>query len=290
MRYLLLIYPTDIAFKPAEFVLKKYSLLKLKTAKNSYGYSCDYFEFSTTRDLLNIKNIREEMIPFEVDVLVLPHLLNFAKKSMFVFDMDSTLIKQEVIDEVARKYGMYEQVSSVTREAMEGKLDFNQSLKRRCSLLRDAPVSIFESLYSELELNSGVRELLSQLNQLNVITCVFSGGFDLILNRFGKEMNFNYFASNHLEVIDEKITGNIVGDIVNKEKKEQLLVSIREKEEIISAQSVAIGDGANDMLMLNVAGIGIGYHAKAGLKQGIKNWIDFAPMSSLLFLYDDYKG
>lgn len=230
-------------------------------------------------------SLRSELAEIRSDSLQLEGLLDPDRKSLFAFDMDSTLIRQEVIDELARYAGVYDEVASVTREAMEGLLDFQEALYKRCSYLKGLSVSVFAELYPRLEPNDGVAALLSGLSSRNVNTAVFSGGFTDILEYFQKDHPVGEIRANVLERVNGILTGTVLGEIVDKNKKLSYFREIRDREGIDPLQTVAVGDGANDALMLNEAGIGIGFHAKDGLKKLILNWIDFAPMDSLLLLF-----
>ena len=249
-----------------------------------YELECLYFDAEPGPG--QVLELRRMLETEEADVLYLDRLLSPDQKSMFVFDMDSTLIRQEVIDEIARSAGVYDEVATVTREAMEGKLDFNQSLQKRCSYLNGVDESVFGRVYDNLVLNDGVAELLGELNKRGVITCVLSGGFERILAPFAQKYGFNHHAANILEISDGRLTGKVLGRIVNKDVKKEKLVEIREKENVAKEQVVAVGDGANDLLMLREAGYGFGFHAKDGLKKDLLNWVDFSPMTALLFLFN----
>lgn len=237
-----------------------------------------YCETAATISRDELIEWRHELSAFSTDIIQLNTLLQPNQKSLFAFDMDSTVIQQEVIDELARAHGVYDEIAAVTKEAMEGNLDFAQALRKRCSLLEGLPVSAFDRVYESLTLNDGMKKLFSELQKRNVITCIFSGGFTHILERFQKEYGITEVRANMLAVKDNVITGNVIGEIVGKEQKRGYLKSIRDQHGIHPAQTVAAGDGANDLLMLNEAGCGIGTHAKEGLKKQITNWIDHAPM------------
>ncbi|EMY77618.1 phosphoserine phosphatase SerB [Leptospira weilii serovar Ranarum str. ICFT] len=248
-------------------------------------WSCIEWKISKKLDRLELIQIREIFAKKNADLLQVEKLLDPNKKSFFAFDMDSTLIRQEVIDELAGLAGVYEEVASVTKEAMEGNLDFQEALKKRCAHLKGLSTSIFTELYPKLELNQGVEKLLRGLKERNSKTAVFSGGFTDILEIFQKEYGIDEIHANLLERDNGQLSGNVVGDIVDKNKKLEYLKKIRDREGVHPSQVVAVGDGANDSLMLNEAGIGIGFHAKEGLKKLIVNWVDFAPMDVLLFLF-----
>ncbi|MCC5814917.1 MAG: phosphoserine phosphatase SerB [Leptospira sp.] len=241
---------------------------------------------------LSIDEIRSRLIPlrnhlsgWKLDVLYLTHLLD-EQPSLFVFDMDSTIIKEEVIDELARKNGLYEEVARVTKEAMEGGLGFEEALRKRVVHLQGLPESSFSDLYKELHPNEGVPVLLKDLrNEFSAKRAILSGGFTPILEMFSKDHELDYFEANVLELRDGKLTGGLDGRIVGKERKQEALTELREKWKIDPTQVVAVGDGANDYLMLSEAGIGIGFHAKDGLKDQILNWVDHTPMDALLLLF-----
>lgn len=248
------------------------------------GWKCfltDSLVVSSREDLVRL---RSELSRFRIDVLSVKRRI--VGQSLFCFDMDSTLIREEVIDELARFAGVYEEVSLVTREAMEGNLNFQDALRKRCSYLKDLPVTALTDLYSRLSLNEGVSDLLQRLRGKGTKTAVFSGGFQDILERFRTEHPIDEVRANFLERKDGKLTGNVSGRIVDKDVKKESLIELREKFRIERENVIAVGDGANDQLMLSEAGIGIGFHAKEGLKNAITNWVDFAPMDVLLYLFE----
>ncbi|EMK08064.1 MULTISPECIES: phosphoserine phosphatase SerB [Leptospira] len=269
-----------ISLKPEETFL-----LSSSKIRNRGFWNCIEWKIPRVLERSELLQWRETFSKKGADLIQVNRLLDPKEKSFFAFDMDSTLIRQEVIDELARLAGVYEKVASVTKEAMEGNLDFNEALKKRCIHLKGLSSSIFTELYPKLELNTGVERLLKILKENNTITAVFSGGFTDILEMFQKQYGIDEVYANVLEKINGELSGNVLGEIVDKNKKSECLKTIRDREKIPPSQVVAIGDGANDSLMLNEAGIGIGFHAKEGLKKQIVNWIDFAPMDVLLFLF-----
>lgn len=269
-----------VSLKPEETFLLSSSKIR------SRGFwNCIEWKIPRVLERSELLQWRETFSKKGADLIQVNRLLDSKEKSFFAFDMDSTLIRQEVIDELARLAGVYEEVASVTKEAMEGNLDFYEALKKRCIYLKGLSSSIFTELYPKLELNTGVERLLKVLKENNTRTAVFSGGFTDILEIFQKQYGIDEVYANLLEKINGELSGNVLGEIVDKNKKLEYLKMIRDREKIHPFQVVAIGDGANDSLMLNEAGIGIGFHAKEGLKKQILNWIDFAPMDVLLFLF-----
>lgn len=229
---------------------------------------------------------REWLSAYSADVIQVNSLLQSGQPAQFVFDMDSTIIKQEVIDELARAYGVYDEIAKVTREAMEGNMDFAQALRKRCALLKGLPLSAFDGVYESLVLNDGVKELLSALQKRQAVSCIFSGGFNNILRRFQREHGITEVRANLLEEHEGNLTGNVIGEIIGKEQKRDALLQLQKQYNIAPSHTVAVGDGANDALMLETAAIGIGFHAKDGLKKLITNWIDFAPMYMLEALFE----
>lgn len=234
----------------------------------------------------SINSIRKDLERYKIDILFIDRLLDPHQESLFVFDMDSTLIQEEVIDELARMNGRYEEVAQVTKKAMEGGLQFEKALALRVQHLQGLEETCFQKLFQNLHLNPGVEETLFALkNEYKAKRAVLSGGFLPILKMFSEKYNLDYFEANHLIVKNGFLTGELEGRIVGKERKKQALIELREKWNIHPNQVVAIGDGANDSDMLNEAAIGIGFHAKQGLKDKIINWVDFHSMEAILLLF-----
>lgn len=231
-----------------------------------------------------ISEWREILVPLETDVLFFSEPPQKNKHTLFAFDMDSTLIKQEIIDEIARRAGVYEQVSKITEEAMQGNLDFETSLRRRCQLLRGAGVGIFREVYSGIELNHGVGEFLEDMKILNAKKIVLSGGFVQILSWFTSEYEFDDFRANILIEKDGFLTGEVSGEIIDSNKKKEYLNYFKGLYGV--EQVIAIGDGANDHKMLNSAHYGIGFKPKRGLKKEIQNWIEFSPLYAILAIME----
>jgi len=284
MQEYVLVFSKDSNREKSSKIISNFSLDYIET-KFNYNVFCDYYK---TREPILDKtklDIRNILSSHKVDILFLPLLLDATKPSLFVFDMDSTLIQQEVIDEIAKENGVYEEVSKVTLEAMEGKLNFDEALKKRCELLKGISTETFERVYSRLQLNLGVEFFLKNRKNYLIKVAVLSGGFEPILQRFQREYRIEFFKANLLEEENQILTGKVLGEIINAEKKEKYLLEIAQKERIPLSQVVAIGDGSNDSLMLNRAGIGIGFHAKDGLKRKIQNWIEYFGMEILFFLF-----
>jgi phosphoserine phosphatase len=180
-----------------------------------------------------------------------------------VMDMDSTLISIECIDEIADMINIKPQVAEITERAMRGELDFAQSLRQRVSLLKGLQqTDLMRVLDERLKLNPGAAELIATCKRNHITTLLVSGGFTFFADQVKTMLGLDYAVSNTLEIIDGKLTGHILGDIVDAQVKADELVKLREKLGLTTEQTIAIGDGANDLKMMAVAGIGIAYHAK----------------------------
>lgn len=193
-------------------------------------------------------------------------------KRLVVMDMDSTLIVNEVIDEIARIQGVFDQVSVVTERAMNGELDFDESLVERVKCLAGAPESVFDDVYQVIDLTPGAEEFVWALQTMGYKIAVVSGGFNQVTKRVATDLGIDYSFANTLEVIDGKLTGRTIGPIVNRERKRDLLESLAQTENISLEQVIAIGDGANDLAMIDAAGLGIAFCAKPNVQAELNYW------------------
>lgn len=205
-------------------------------------------------------------------------------RRMIAFDMDSTLIQAEVIDELARVYGVVDQVAKITEAAMNGELDFDQSLRKRLSLLKGLDTRVMESIAHSLQLTPGAERLIRTVRALGYKTAILSGGFTYFGHYLQRKLGVDYVYANELEVENEKLTGNVLGPIVNGARKAQLLQELAIKENIVLDQVIAVGDGANDLPMLGVAGLGIAFHAKPKVRESAKQQISTAGLDGILYL------
>lgn len=189
--------------------------------------------------------------------------LQLANFGLLVSDMDSTLITIECIDEIADMQGIKPQVAAITERSMRGELDFSASLRERVSLLAGLPESALEKVYKErLQLSPGAETLLAACKQHGIRFMLVSGGFTFFTEKLKQQLGLDYAYANQLEVVNGKLTGRVVGEIVDAAAKQRLLIEKREQLGLRPDQVIAMGDGANDLLMLGEAGVGIAYRAK----------------------------
>jgi phosphoserine phosphatase len=205
-------------------------------------------------------------------------------KRLVVMDMDSTLIRIEVIDELARAHGVVDEVSKITELAMEGKLDYDQSLRRRVELLAGLDEKVLKELAANLPLTEGAETLVEVLKRLGYRVAVISGGFSVAAEALRRRLDLDYAYSNTLEVKGGKLTGRVTGPIVNAQRKAELLDTIAQAEGLLLDQVIAIGDGANDILMLEKAGLGIAFRAKQKLREAADTAITASGLDAILYL------
>ncbi|MGL1861124.1 MAG: phosphoserine phosphatase SerB [Pseudodesulfovibrio sp.] len=245
-------------------------------------------EFSVRGTPTDIATIRSKFLDISADLVA---DIAFQEDNIFrrnrrvvAFDMDSTLIQAEVIDELAKEAGVGDEVSAITESAMRGELDFKESLKKRLSLLKGLDESVLQTVAERLPLTEGAERLISTLKSLGYKIAILSGGFTYFGNILKEKLGIDYVYANELEIKDGKLTGRAVGEIVDAEKKAELLQSIADQESISLQQVIAVGDGANDLPMLNLAGLGIAFHAKPKVKKGARQAISTLGLDSILYL------
>lgn len=205
-------------------------------------------------------------------------------RRLVCFDMDSTLIQTEVIDELAELAGVGEQVRAITEAAMQGEIDFSESFKQRMKLLKGLNESVLEKVAINLPITKGAKRLIDTLKKYGFKTAILSGGFTYFGNYLQKELGIDYVFANQLEIKEGVLTGNYLGDIVDGNKKAQYLKELAKKEGIHISQTIAIGDGANDLPMLNLAGLGIAFHAKPKVKDNAQSAISSIGLDGVLYL------
>lgn len=217
--------------------------------------------------------------------------LAFQKDDLFrrnrrlaVFDMDSTLIEAEVIDELAKAAGVGEQVAAITERAMRGELDFRASFKERMALLKGLDVGVLDQIGASLRLTEGAEKLFAELKRLGYKTAILSGGFSYFAKQVQARLGIDYVFANELEVVDGKVTGVAVEPIVDAQRKADLLVELAHNEGVQLEQTIAVGDGANDLPMLALAGLGVAFRAKPLVRQSARHAISTLGLDGVLYL------
>jgi phosphoserine phosphatase len=204
-------------------------------------------------------------------------------RRLVCFDMDSTLIQTEVIDELAERAGVGDEVRAITESAMRGEIDFGESFKRRVSLLKGLNESVMQNIAENLPVTEGMTRLIRILKKSGCKLAILSGGFTYFGSYLKDKYGFDYVYANELEIIDGKLTGNYVGDIVDGKRKAELLRLLAQVEKVDIRQTVAVGDGANDLPMLNIAGLGIAFHAKPKVKANAKQSLSNVGLDGILY-------
>lgn len=220
----------------------------------------------------------------DVDIAFQEDNIYRRNRRLVCFDMDSTLIQTEVIDELARRAGVYKQVSEITESAMRGEIDFKQSFERRIALLKGLDVSVLKDIAENLPLTEGTERLFRSLKKYGYKTAILSGGFNYFGNYLKSKLGIDYVFANELEVCDNKLTGRHVGDIVDGAKKAEMLKLLAFKEDLHLEQVIAVGDGANDLPMIQLAGLGIAFHAKPKVKATAQHAISVNGLDTILYL------
>jgi phosphoserine phosphatase len=205
-------------------------------------------------------------------------------RRLVAFDMDSTLIEAEVIDELAKAAGVGEQVAAITERAMRGEIDFTDSFAQRVALLKGLDESVLQGIAENLPLTEGLENLIATIKRLGYKTAILSGGFTYFGQYLQNKLGFDYVYANELEIENGKVTGNVVGTVVDGERKAALLREIAEKEHISLEQVIAVGDGANDLPMLSLAGLGIAFRAKPIVKRSAQHAISTLGLDAILYL------
>jgi phosphoserine phosphatase len=244
-------------------------------------------EFSV-RGLANQAELREKFLAvskdLNVDIAVQEDNVYRRNRRLVAFDMDSTLIEAEVIDELAAAAGVGDQVAEITERAMRGELDFTESFHERVALLKGLSGDVLQEIAERLPVTEGAERLIRNLNSLGYTTVILSGGFNYFGNYLKEKLGIDYVFANELDMEDGIVTGKVTGTVVDGKRKAQLLREIAEKEGIRLEQTIAVGDGANDLPMLSIAGLGIAFRAKPLVEESAKQSISTLGLDGVLYL------
>lgn len=245
-------------------------------------------ELSTSGTLVNEDDVRSSLMAltreFDIDIAFQHDNVYRRNRRLVAFDMDSTLIRTEVIDELARLAGVGAEVASITEAAMRGELDFKASFTKRVSLLKGLPESVLANVVDSVPLMDGAERLVSTLRTLGYKTAILSGGFTFMGRELQRRLGIDYLYANELDIRDGAVTGEVRTEIIDGERKAFYLTEIAKAEGVSMEQVIAVGDGANDLPMLRLAGLGIAFRAKPVVRQRAQQSLSTLGLDGILYL------
>lgn len=245
-------------------------------------------EFSLRGQPSDLRRLRADFLSvaneFDIDIAYQEDNIYRRYRRLVVFDMDSTLIEAEVIDELAKEAGVGEQVAAITEQAMRGEIDFKESFSRRVGLLKGLDEAVLAKVAERIKMTEGAEMLISTLRSLGYKTAILSGGFTYFADRLKQSLGIDFVHANELEIKGGVVTGNVVGQVIDGAAKAELLRHIAAEENISLEQVVAVGDGANDLPMLSLAGLGIAFRAKPIVRETAKQAISNLGLDGILYL------
>lgn len=268
---------------------KRQPLAQLEQTKTkAYHQDISCFEFGLKGKLLDANKLREDCLKLSsqlaIDIAVQQDNLYRRNRRLVCFDMDSTLIEQEVIDQLAKAAGVGKQVAAITERAMQGEIDFNESFKQRVALLKGLSTKVLDDIAKNLTITDGAQRLITNLKALGYHTAILSGGFTYFARYLQQKLGIDEVHANELDIKDGVVTGEVKLPIVDGERKATLLKQIADGQKIDLQQVIAVGDGANDLPMLAIAGLGIAFKAKPLVRQNASQALSNLGLDAILYL------
>ncbi len=281
--HLTLIHSTQLTEKMIELV--RINLLDILLDETILDAKSWQGTLSDSKDLYRkwIQPLKPVLESYGIDILL--HSSEYFNPKLIVFDMDSTLINEEVINELAQEANTLAAVKQITEKAMLGQLDFKTSLIQRLQQLQDLPITALDHALSRIKLNSGASLLFKTLKENNCKTAILSGGFTWFAEKLQDELDIDHVIANQLEIKDNRLTGHLIGPLIDGEAKRQKLIELATYYKIELQKTIAIGDGANDIPMLNTAGMGIAFHAKPMVQNSTKHRLNHTNLDALIYLF-----
>ncbi|MFO7967906.1 MAG: phosphoserine phosphatase SerB [Archaeoglobaceae archaeon] len=276
-------------------ILQNYriSIKKANATARDHLISIEFLVDFEENDPETIKNaLREDVEKFGLDIVIQRYPAFRRERRLIVFDMDSTIVDTEVVVELAKAANAKKEVEELTKKAMNGEIDFKEALKQRVKLLEGLPVEVLENIYSDIKLTEGAKELIETLKDSGYKVALVSGGFTYFTEKLKSELGLDYAFGNELEIKDGKLTGEIKGRIIDSREKASIIDELAQIEGMDKENVVAVGDGANDRIMIENAGLGIAFNAKQTLKEvadGVISKDNFIALASVLNLPNEFK-